>query len=116
MRAYLEQLVSPGLGTCSHCHRPWRVPAKRRTGRRTWQQIDRDRFWGHVGVTHHMTKWCETRSCFTLCEDCWAQLGRAQREPHYHALVDEWIRQTPSRRDEYEADRALILEAVRAGL
>jgi hypothetical protein len=136
-RAWVERVISPGLGTCYRCRRPWHFPATRtrwsdndqwwtnyrlprRNTHRVQYQLRRTRFFGLVGVEPHSTPYKDEHSpgsgCFPLCEGCWAVLTPSQRMPYYHALVNEWVRQLPDHRDEYEANRELIRKAVMSGV
>lgn len=131
LRAAIERFLSPGLGTCYRCNRPWRFPATRRRWSRDgeWKlyrlprrgtrpvryQLRRTRFLGLIGVVSHETPYKSSAACFPLCEGCWSALTPAERLPFYQRLVNRWIWFTPESRDEYEADRKLIYEAVLDG-
>jgi hypothetical protein len=115
LRARIERFLSPGLGCCYRCKRPWKHPASKRTGPRTWQQLDHDRFYGLIGVREHSTTYKGGGGCFPLCEGCWAQLTPEQRLPYYQQLVRNWIWQMPEDQELYEAKAKLIYEAVLDG-
>ena len=99
-----------------------------RLHRNPWLQRLRS-WWGHkkgfggcyrCGATwdwavEHATEYAPGRSCFPLCSRCWCSTTPESRIPYYDALVNEWIRQTPSEAVEYERRRILIREAVVAG-
>lgn len=90
-RVRIERLLSPGLSSCYRCGRPWKFPASRRVGVRTWQQLKRDRWWGLIGVEPHSTRYEDNRSCFPLCEGCWEALATAdERLPYYLRLWESW--------------------------
>lgn len=93
IRAWFERAISPGLGMCYRCRRPWKFPAQRRVKgkRNTWQQLDRDRFWGLVGVEEHSTNYKDGSGCFPLCEGCWTALSPQERLPYYRRLWDRWL-------------------------
>lgn len=91
LRGRIERLAAPGYGFCMRCGRPWNR------------------------VEGHMTRYENGSSCLPLCESCWSSLLPAERLPYYEALVDEWIRQTPSEAEEYEQKRRLIEDAVMQG-
>lgn len=63
----------------------------------------------------HDTPYTAASACFPLCERCWAALTPTERLPFYDLLVNEWIRQVPSERADYEIKRNRIRVAVRAG-
>ena len=114
VRAALERLLSPGLGRCYCCNRPWRTNAQRRVGRNTWQQLDRMRWWGLVGVVPHTTRYTPTSGCFPLCEGCWQRLATPQgRYPYYLQLIERWEELGPPVPLATKADIAV---AVAAGL
>lgn len=115
LRARFERLLSPGLGTCYRCCRPWKHPKFKRVGPRTWQQQNRLRFWGHVGVVEHTTPYKRGNGCFPLCEGCWSSLTPEERLPYYQRLVHRWMWLTPEKTDDYKADAKLIYEAVLDG-
>lgn len=95
LRARIERLLSPGLGRCYRCERPWRVTATRRVWGAivpTRRQIDRDRFWGLVGVDPHTTPYGGGQACFPLCEGCWSGLTPKDRLPYYNLLLVDWQR------------------------
>jgi hypothetical protein len=115
LRASIERFLSPGFGWCYRCKRPWKSPAQKRVGPRTYQQLNHDRFYGFVGVQEHLTPYKNGSSCFPLCEGCWSELTPEQRFPYYQQLVRKWIWLTPENQDEYEADAKLIYEAVLDG-
>lgn len=97
IRAWFERAVSPGLGTCYRCRRPWKFPATRRVWgeRNTTRQLDRDRFWGLVGVEEHATNYKRGSGCFPLCEGCWSALTPTERLPYYQKLWHRWIWTVP---------------------
>jgi hypothetical protein len=110
-RALLERIVSPGLGYCYRCRRPWIVPKTKRIGWRTWQQLDGKRFFGLVGVKAHDTEYGDGAACFPLCEGCWSSLTPTQRWPYYAALIERWKRDIDVPREKVMA----INDAVSAG-
>jgi hypothetical protein len=71
-RAAIERMLSPGLGTCKRCRRPWN---------------SRNRM---IGVEHHITDFANGHGCFPLCEGCWQALTPEERLPYYKELMDEW--------------------------
>ena len=112
--AAVERFLSPGLSTCMCCRRPWRTCAHRRINYNEYRQLNRDRYYGLVGVESHDTPYGEGRACFPLCETCWAELSICQREPYYKALVLIWQRDPEVGRD-YSVVENDVLAAVRAG-
>ena len=91
LRSRIESFLAPSYSVCMKCGRPW----------------------NHVEP--HSTPYRDGSGCFPLCEACWAGLIPVERMPYYDALVDEWIRQTPSETAEYEKSRRLIFLAVMRG-
>ncbi len=100
LRAKLERFLSPEIGTCGRCLRPWRVPVYRYMGNNAWQQLNRLRFAGFVGVDGHTTNINDHSGCFPLCEGCWKRLSPEERLPYYEALVADWGRQGSEISDE----------------
>lgn len=106
-RAAIERFLSPGLGCCYRCRRPWRTAAHRpRWGREgTWKlyrfpwfgrhpvslQMKHDRLWG-IGVEPHTTDYMDGSGCFPLCQGCWAALTPTDRLPYYELLIEKWER------------------------
>lgn len=119
IRACIERALSPGIGTCYRCCRPWKCPAQRRIGPRTWQQQGYNRLFNLVGVDEHSTpygphtRYGQMSGCFPLCERCWSNLTPETRLPYYEALIDKWITMGTSKSDD---DLASILVSVKAGL
>ncbi len=111
-RALLERLLSPGLGWCYRCLRPWKVNARKKIGKRSYQQLGRLRWWGLIGVESHSTRYSESAACFPLCEGCWSKLTPKERLPYYDMLVEEWIRQMPSEEADYRRKQVAITVAV----
>lgn len=66
LRAWIERWLSPGLGTCYRCRRPW------------------------ISDNWHATPYGRGRGCFPLCERCWAMLTPDERLPYYEALWRKW--------------------------
>jgi hypothetical protein len=103
LRAIIERFLSPHLGYCYRCNRPWRTNAHRYVGNNTWQQLNRDRFYGLIGVRSHTTYYSDaadavTRSgsgCFPLCENCWSALTPPERLPYYEQLLVSWEKYGP---------------------
>lgn len=137
MRAALERFLCPSLGTCGRCNRPWKAPAVRRLpdqgdGIHRQRQLPRLRYWGLVGVEPHSTPyddgdvppvldglprmWVAGRSCFPLCEGCWAALTPLERLPFYRALWERWLRDALERGDDVGTEWRPIQQAVLAGL
>jgi len=67
-----SQKLAPGFSWCFRCETPWRFVH----GHDTPYAYD------HQGAV--------TRSCFPLCEKCWAELTPEQRLPYYRQLWDVW--------------------------
>lgn len=129
LRAHIERVLSPTLGTCFRCRRPWRTYARKRTGLHSFMQLKRQRYWGLVGVDKHETPYKPEHresGCFPLCEGCWAALTPEARLPFYDELVDMWKRQAyqypgappwdaAAECERYETDRVYIRAAVLSG-
>jgi hypothetical protein len=70
IRAALERLVAPGYSTCDRCRRPQRFAPRHDT---------------------MLGPWPESRGASPLCEQCWEDLGTAERrQPYYRALWERW--------------------------
>lgn len=119
IRAAIERALSPGVGTCYRCCRPWKCPAQRKTGPGEWQQLSHDRFFGMVGVQEHstpygpQTTYGQLSGCFPLCEGCWSKLTPETRIPYYELLIEQWIAMGSEKSDD---DLASILVSVKEGL
>jgi hypothetical protein len=96
IRAMIERVLSPGIGYCYRCKRPWRI----------------DHRWG---TPYHETRYeydNERRGCFPLCESCWTSLTPETRLPYYRRLYESWVAQTPSGYEKYVVDWPTLREAV----
>lgn len=94
--AAIERALSPGMGYCYRCRRPWLTKATRRRGNVSYQQ-KHDRFFGLIGVKYHITPYRLKgdgglgRGCFPLCEGCWQKLGEpVRRLPFYKTMIEHW--------------------------
>lgn len=110
MRAFLERLLSPHLGRCYRCDRPWVTAATRTRGNVT-RQLRHRRFLGLVGVRGHSTWHSDGFACFPLCEGCWSSLTPEQRVPYYREMLADWEQWAPVPTE----TRAAIVAAVLAG-
>ena len=76
----IERALSPGLGYCFRCRRPWSTRL--------------------FGVEYHETMYASDRGCFPLCQGCWEELGSAEaRLPYYRLLWELWESQGSDERD-----------------
>src|SRR5690348_6173590 len=92
IRAFIERWLSPGIGKCYRCNRPWICPAQQYVGNRTWRQLPHDRYRGLIGVKPHITNYTLGSGCFPLCEPCWTALETPEaRLPYYKQLWDSWV-------------------------
>jgi hypothetical protein len=116
VRARIEQALSPGVGRCYRCERPWRVEATteyvRHDGVRVISGRGHDRYRGLVGVRYHVTRYSDGSGCFPLCVTCWERLTPTERLPYYLRLMRVWEQQgAPAEPDKREQ----ITQAVLAG-
>lgn len=108
--AALERALSPGIGTCSACQRPWKAQRQIQTGHNTWTALGGDEYFGLIGVEGHITMYTSSSGCFLLCKTCWNKLSVSERLLHYEWLMDKWTAQ--GRKD---GAREAIIAAVLAG-
>jgi hypothetical protein len=115
--ANLERALSPDISTCGRCKRPWKSQKQKLIGPRRYQQLERFRFYGLVGVESHDTSYNANHACFPLCQGCWSQLTPDERLPYYERLVDRWVDQARDDDElrDYAERRRQIRHAVLQG-
>jgi len=98
-RARFERSILT-TGNCLRCLRPWKQTKTKDLG--FWSGVHHSRhlnkqvWWGHLGVEPHSTRYRQRSGCFPLCQTCWEELGTAEaRVPFYRDLFERWERDHP---------------------
>jgi hypothetical protein len=80
-----SRALAPGYGWCLRCKTPWRFVEGHSTPFE-FRTVDLQAPDGTV--IPNGGDW--QRSCFPLCERCWAELTPVDRLPYYHELWWDW--------------------------
>jgi len=79
------QIVAPGYSCCKRCFIPWKF------------------------TQHHDTRYSPSRSCFPLCESCWATLKPVTRLLYYRVMYRSWREADPSGPIEWQEIELAVL-------